>query len=310
MEMTGAAAVLCAASLGWRLVRHEAPRHLIRTAWRGRISDAEIERIASDPALAGGAARAVSVTAMAVDIKGFGAIVEFLAPTQLAEFIRAYRGVVAEAVLGEGGFIEAFSGDECLAVFGAPAKNPAHALAALRAAAKLRRSVAGRRDELDRRFGIEKLRIGIGIQSGVAAAGDTGAGGIGYGVAGSAVEAAAQLRALNRLYRTATLVGDAAHAATESSFAYRPLDPVVLRGEGGAAFIHELVGETGTILPQLAAFLEAREAYLRGDFRRAAQLFGDILRDHPHDGPSQLLFKRAMYLAEHPPQEKWFGLWR
>lgn len=310
MPMAIVAAILCAASLGWRLVRHEAPRRLIRKAWRGRISDAEIELFASDPSLAEGAARAVSVTAFAVDIKGFGSIVEFLSPTQLAEFIKAYRSVVAEAVLEQGGFIEAFAGDECLAVFGAPAKNPAHALAALRAAAKLRRSVAGRRDELDRRYGVEKLRIGIGIQTGIAAAGDTGAGGVGYGMVGAAIEAAAQLRALNRLYRTSTLVGDAARVATEGSFAYRALDPVVLRGEGSAAFIHEFVGEAGTILPQLADFLEAREAYLRGDFRRATQLFGEVLQDHPHDGPSQLFFKRATYLAENPPQEKWFGLWR
>ena len=294
----------------WRLVRHEAPRLILRRALKGRARDADIEAIAADASILSGPARAASVTAMAIDIKGFRTIVEQLPPSSLAEFMKDYRALVSECSTEQGGFVESFSGDECSVVFGSPLRRTEHAQAALSAATKLRRQLYGRSDEMEAKFGASRIRLGIGIHSGIAAAGDTGAGGPGFGFAGPALEAAAQLRAANRAYRTSTLVGDATRAATEAGYSYRALDPVSLCGEGSPSVIHELVGEFGTILPQLGDFLEAREAYLQGDFRAAARMFAAILERNPHDGPSQLFMRRSMHLAENPPQGGWSGVWR
>lgn len=303
--------LLSAVLFAWRIIRVESPRRTMRGLWRGRIAPRGIDAAAADPALISGPGRAVAVTALACDIKGYAALVDGLSPTQLAEFLKEYRSLIAQAVMEEEGFIDSWAGDECRAVFGTPAKATNHALAAVRAAAVMRRSIAARRDEFERRFGALRFRIGIGIHTGTAAAGDVGAGGaIGFGVVGGAIEAACLLRNLNRTYRTATLASEPTKVQTDGAFSYRPLDPVLLTGERTPCFIHELVGETGTILPQLAGFLAARDAYLHGDFARAARLLGELLKKHPHDGPSQLLLRRSLFLSENPPDWKWNGLWR
>ena len=292
-----------------RLIKYEVPRFLLRRSWRNRIGDDDIDAIAKGRRGLAGTAKAVPVTVLAIDIRGFSAIVERLAPTQLVEFLKDYRSVVTESCTANGGFIESLSGDECTAVFGAPVKRSDHAIRAIESAVCIRRRLTGMREELEARFGTGRLKVGIGIQTGVAASGNSGSWGAGYGVAGAAIEAASQLRAMNRVYRTSTLVGDPTRAATEAGYSYRELDPVMLRGEGGACLVHELIGEMGTIMPQLGAFLEAREAYLVGDFQRAAGLFAGLLEAHPNDGPSKLFFRRSLYLSEHPPEKKWRGIW-
>lgn len=305
------AALLFAALFLWRLVKVESPKRAMRQLWLGRIGTSAIDAVAADAQLLSGPGRAVGLTALACDIKGFAALVEGLAPTQLAEFVKEYRRLVAAAVTEHEGFIESWSGDECRAIFGVPVKSSNHALSAVRAAALMRRSITARRDEFERRFGVERFRVGIGIHTGTAAAGDVGAGGaIGFGAVGGAIEAACQLRGLNRSYRTSTLLSEPTKVQTESAFAFRALDPLFLTGERTPCYIHELVGETGTILPQLAPFLTARDAYLHGDFARAARLFGELLKNHPHDGPSQLFLRRALFLAENPPEGRWHGIWK
>ena len=309
MQLASASIIFLATTLTWRLIKYEAPRQRLKHAWRGRIRMSAIDAAASDPAVLSGALRPVSVTALSVDIKGFGALMESLPPVQLAEFLREYRRAVSDSCTAEGGFIESLSGDECTAIFGMPIRTPNHALAAIAAAMRIRRRIAASINDFEQDFGIEHVRLSIGIHSGHAVAGDTGAGGTGFGIAGPAIEAAAQLRALCRLYRSVALVGDGTHLATEAAYAYRPLDPLLLCGEKNAATIYELIGEMGTILPQLESFLSARDAYLGGDFRLAVELFGDLLRTHPYDGPSRLLIKRAIHLAEHPPAAPWSGVW-
>lgn len=309
-QCSAAVALLCGMSLLWHH-RHIGRRKLLmRALWRGRLHTKSIDIAMRDPSLLLGPGRAVTVTALSVDIKGYGTLIDQMAPTQLAEFLKEYRRFVMSVVIEQDGFIEAWMGDECTAIFGTPCKNAHHAAAAVHAALIIRRGIVAARDTFERNFGVERFRVGIGIHTGIASAGDVASGSdVGFGVVGGAVEAARLLRAHNRIYRTSVLVGQATRAAVDKTFSFRPLDPLVLCGEEGPCVIHELSGEAGTILPQLASYMEGRTAYLKGDFSRAARLFGETLKAFPHDGPSQLFLHRSQILLQHPPQEKWTGVW-
>jgi adenylate cyclase len=146
----------------------------------------------------------------------------------------------------------------------------------------------------------------MGIHAGKATAGDFG---IGYGLMGGALEAAVQLRRLNRMYKTSVLVGKSVFKPTSGAVEYRKLDPVLLWGEVAPTTIYELLGEAGTIHPTSANYPDALGAYLDGDFKKAAELFGLILEKHPNDGPSDIFRRRALSLIKNPPQ-KWKGVYR
>ncbi|MFH0799533.1 MAG: CHASE2 domain-containing protein [Pseudomonadota bacterium] len=306
-----AAAILLAVSLAWRSVAVHLPRMRVKAALCGRIGANGIAAIASDPSLMSPKIRPVEVTALSADIKGFGAIASRIAPTDLARFLKEYRGLVSDILIRHGAFIDSWASDECRAVFGAPVPGAGLELPAARAALALQRMTASKRDDWEKTYGIDKLRIGIGIQSGTAAAGNAGAAGPSpFGVTGGAVEASCMLRALNRIYRTSILVGDAPAKATGDVFKYRPLDPVALRGETSQGMIHELVGEAKMFLPQMDRYMEARSHYLKGDFAGAAHLFEELLAVHPHDGPSHVLLRRSLALSKNPPEWKWDGVWK
>ena len=191
------------------------------------------------------------------------------------------------------------------------ASSPAATTAACRTAISTLHVLAAARDRTASKYGIDKVRLGIGIWLGGAAAGELGPkGAVNFGVAGTAIESAATLRALGRTYRTSILVNDGVKRTAERAFRFRPLDPIAIHGSEKSEIIHELVGEIGIIMPQLPRYLAARAAYIEGDFERAAHLFGEVLREHPHDGPSRLFLRRAKTLIKSPPKANWLGVWQ
>lgn len=247
---------------------------------------------------------------LALDIRGFGTMVRELDAEHLCSFMRAYRTLITEIMLKHGAFIDTWNTDECRAAFGAPLAMSDAALGACKAAVAAIKSIASARDEIAKRFGVSKVRLGIGISSGAAAMGELGPRGAeNFGIVGAASEAAATLRTFGRPYRASILVDDATRAASEGSFAFRPLDPVVLPSQDRPVVIHELIGQTGVIMPQLGAYMEGRDAYLKGEFEKAIHIFGRVLEAHPHDGPSQLFLNRSRQLLHSPPKGGWLGVW-
>ncbi|MBN1282833.1 MAG: CHASE2 domain-containing protein [Proteobacteria bacterium] len=303
-------ALLLAASWIWNIFAVAMPARRSGERFATRISRKSLTAATA----AGGAfdpeGRPCEIAAYALDVRGFGSIASSLEPRTLCSFMRSYRALISSPLLEGGALIESWSHDECLAAFGALAPDEAKAIAACRAAISTLHAISAAREDTSKRFGVERLSIGVGIWLGPAAAGDLGpSGGEGFGVAGTAVECASLLRALNRTYRTSILVNDEVCKAAERSFRFRPLDPIAPAGSPRPVLIHELVGEVGVIMQQLPRYLAARSAYLQGDFERAAQLFGEVLTSHPHDGPSQLFLNRSKTLMKSPPRAEWLGVW-
>lgn len=293
-------------SILWRVFARDIPKHNLSRNFGWRLAKSSIERLVIDAKPIRPEGHLCEITAMAIDIKGFGSLSDRLSPDMLVKFVREYRILVSDTLIRYGAMIESWSGDDVRAVFSAPLKMKEHSLYACLAALDLKRTISTRVSAWHESYAIERLRIGIGIHTGKATAGDFG---LGYGVMGGAVEAAVQLRRLNRAYRTWALVGKPVHTATNGAVEYRELDPVLLWGEVTPTTIYELIGESGTIHPTSKYFGDALEAYLSGDFKNAAKLFEEILATYPHDGPSRLFARRALALHKSPPNN-WRGVWR
>lgn len=305
-QLTIAAIAIAAAMAGWQLFERILPQRILSHQFGWRLARSSIENLISDRSPIRPEGHTCLVTAMAVDIKGFGALTTRLSPSEFTRFVTQYRLLLSELIISHGGMVESWTGDDCRAVFGAPHPISEHPLRACMAALEIRKTMKVHATKFAEEFGIERLNVGIGVQTGIAVAGDFG---LGYDIGGGALEAAVQLRTQCRVYKTWALIGNSTYEATKSSFEFRALDPVQLWGEQKPTTIFELVGESGLILPAEKMFEEARQAYLKGQFELAARLFERTLAAYPSDGPSRLFLRRSILLKNSPP-EHWSGVWK
>ncbi len=95
-------------------------------------------------------------------------------------------------------------------------------------------------------------------------------------------------------------------ALTGSTFTWRELDAIRVKGRATPVRIYELLAEAGEDTPQQAA---AATAYAQGlaywrnrEFDAAAKSFGRVA---DVDRPSALFFNRANAFARHPPGPDW-----
>jgi class 3 adenylate cyclase/DNA-binding NarL/FixJ family response regulator len=139
--------------------------------------------------------REVEVTVLFSDIRGFSTLSERLGARDIADVIGHHLRAMAECVAAHGGTIDKFQGDAVMAVFGAPVAMEDHARCAVECAMEM----ASRQDELNATGwgvdGVDRLEVGIGLNTGIVMAGAIGGGGrLEYTVIGDAVNVAQRLQ--------------------------------------------------------------------------------------------------------------------
>jgi class 3 adenylate cyclase len=139
----------------------------------------------------GGENRLVSI--LFADIRGFTTHTEGMEPQQVIGLLNECMEHLSRAVDVEGGVVDKFIGDELMAVFGAPVAQDDHARRAVAAALRMRDGMSAF-NEARRARGEEPLGVGVGINSGVAVAGNMGSSNrLNYTVVGDAVNLASRL---------------------------------------------------------------------------------------------------------------------
>jgi adenylate cyclase len=165
------------------------------------------ERLKTDRALIDRTDR-LTVTVLMSDVRGYSAIAEHADPAVLAGQLRAHRGAMNAAILGEGGTVMQYVGDAVMAVFGAPDARPEHASCAVRAAVNMH----ARQRDLDKAWhdqGLRPFGLGIGLSTGEVAAAMLGsAERLEYTLVGDTVNLAQRLQDLARPAGT-TVASDA-----------------------------------------------------------------------------------------------------
>ncbi|QLA18354.1 adenylate/guanylate cyclase domain-containing protein [Desulfolutivibrio sulfoxidireducens] len=162
---------------GMRLGRTERARARIRRLFGKYVSEQVLEQIlqsGEDPPLGG---KGYTVTVLFSDIRDFTTISERLGAEATVDLLNAYLPEACAAVQKHGGMIDKFIGDAIMAVFGMPSANADHARQAVLAALALRecadRFRAARAGQLAAKD-LKPFRIGIGLHTGLAVAGNIG----------------------------------------------------------------------------------------------------------------------------------------
>ncbi|MCI5116554.1 MAG: CHASE2 domain-containing protein [Candidatus Electrothrix sp. LOE1_4_5] len=254
------------------------------------------------------------VTILFSDICAFTAMAERMSPDDLCVFLNEYLTPMAEAVMKRFGTVDKFIGDAIMAFWNAPLERSDHirlasdcALAMLRELAVLNLSW--------QQQGMPKIRIGIGIHSGVARVGNMGSRQrFDYTVIGDAVNLASRLEGLTRLYGVDILVsGTVSTALQESDFFFRYIDTVCVSGKTEPVVLYQLlpirnrVNVTDEKIEEEEAYNSALALYRAKRFQEAASSFQDLCSKYPADKLYAVYQERCLQFAADPP-DNWDGV--
>jgi class 3 adenylate cyclase len=116
------------------------------------------------------------VTILFCDIRGFTHLSEGMKAKKVVALLHEIFQLVSDRILERGGTIDKFIGDSVMAYFGAPVRQPDHALCAVNAAIDILHSIERRNQEAHDASGssIVPVELGIGIHTGVVVVGNIG----------------------------------------------------------------------------------------------------------------------------------------
>lgn len=144
--------------------------HQLDGLFRSYMSPAVATSLIADPDQAGLGGEILDVTVLMADLRGFTSFAELHSPDEVVAMLNTHYGVVVPVILEAGGTVVQFVGDEVMALFNAPSRQPDHALRAARAGLRLQEVV-----ETVRAGREEWPQFGVGINSGPALVGNIGA---------------------------------------------------------------------------------------------------------------------------------------
>jgi adenylate cyclase len=171
-----------------------AQQSLQRSALQRFLSPEVAEMVVANPHIRLGGVNQ-EVTVMFADIRGFTSMSENLEPGRVVEILNEYFTRVTDVIFDNGGMLDKYIGDAVMAVFGAPISKGNDAENAVNSAIQIERLLIElNRDAAARQW--PELRVGIGINTGVAVAGNIGSPlRLDYTVIGDVVNTAQRLMA-------------------------------------------------------------------------------------------------------------------
>jgi class 3 adenylate cyclase len=178
-------------------------RERLREALGAFVDPDVAERVLAEGTVLEG--QEAEVTVLFLDIRGFTAFAERAGPREAVARLNDLYELIVPVLVRHGGHANKFIGDGLLGVFGAPEKLRDHADRAMAAALDI---VSCCRE----RYG-DRLRIGIGLNSGPVVAGTIGGGGrVEFTVIGDAVNTAARVEEATRITGDEILLTEATRA--------------------------------------------------------------------------------------------------
>jgi adenylate cyclase len=183
-------------------------------------------RLEREPELAELGGREAEVTVLFADLAGFTDFSGDRAPTEVVEMLNAYWAATVPILTErEEGLIERFAGDAILVVFNALDDQPDHAPRAVRAAVEMQRAAE---DIAKDHAGWPRFRIGV--NTGLAALGNVGAGSQrSFTAIGDTTNVAARLQTAARPGRI--LIGETTFESVHEDIRAEPLGELELKGK-------------------------------------------------------------------------------
>jgi class 3 adenylate cyclase len=297
-----AAVLALGGAIAYRFLVSDRDQRLLRRSFALYLAPALVDRVLDRPPQLGGEER--QATFFFSDLAGFTTISEALSANELVVLMNTYLTAMTDIIEAHGGMVDKYIGDAIAAVFGAPLDDPDHALNAVKAALACEAKLV-ELNQQEPAFRGHVVRQRIGINSGPALAGNIGSQRrFNYTVMGDAVNVAARLEGVNKVYGTHILAAETTVAAIGGRILFREIDRVRVVGRGNPLAIYEpLALGAGEAAQRARATAQeaALAAWRRRDFAAAAELFGAAA----DDPVAERFAKRARAFLAAPPPPDW-----
>lgn len=234
-------------------------------------------------------------------------------PETLVAQLGEYFAEITDEIESSQGTLDKYMGDAVMAFWGAPLPLEPHALHACRAALGGARRLAVLQQNWAEGGG-KTFRASIGLNTGDLVVGNMGSPSrLNYTVLGDAVNLAARIEGLNKVYGTGILMGEGTYATVADHIVARRVDRVAVKGKSQGIDVYELLAMRGeeAAADQVSlvdAYDSAFDAYLAQRWAEAAAAFEAILAARPEDGPARVLLARCRALESEPPGDDWDGV--
>jgi adenylate cyclase len=228
----------------YRLATEERQRNRITHTFGLFVPPEVVEELTGEEVrIAGFQAERREITVLFADIRDFTAYAERRQPEDVVALLNRYFSLMHEVVWQYGGTLDKYMGDGLLAFFGAPTHQADHAERAVLAAVEMQRQIAERADEWQQ-YGMQRLRVGMGLDTGEALVGFAGSQGrMQYTCMGNVVNLASRLEEENRLLDTDVLISATLQEKVGHLLRAQPMGSLAIRGLSAPVEAHAILGK-------------------------------------------------------------------
>lgn len=327
--MTVILSILVATFLDYMFeVKNEA---IIKKKFASKVSKDVMESLLENPDSNVFSANSKEITVFFSDVRGFTNISEAMPNAQiLIEFMNEYMDPMTDIIIKEQGTVDKFIGDAIMAYWNAPGDVPNHADKAVIATLKQLHALKELNEKLriDPRFkavvemsdkqGIPIVDIGIGLNTGVAIAGEMGSSQRSdYTVIGDPINLGARLESLCKYYGSKCNISNFTKAQLTGNYIYRSLDLVIVKGKSEPIQIWQIIDYDNQeneenlfnitrkeLDEELATYHEALNMYQNASFKDALTIFQnlDTNDNKTNDKIYKIYIERCKHYIEFPPE--------
>ena len=170
------------------------------------------------------------ITVLFADVRGFTSLSEKLAPEDVFSLLNDYFDKMIDEICKNHGMLNKFMGDGLMAVFGALEEDPYQEENAIKAALGMRRVLDGMRERFQAERQVD-LKIGIGINTGIALVGNIGSNQrMEFTAIGDTVNLGSRLESATKELGTDIIVSEYTYVAARTKFQFRSLGQIAIRG--------------------------------------------------------------------------------
>ncbi|NOY42637.1 MAG: adenylate/guanylate cyclase domain-containing protein [Planctomycetes bacterium] len=265
------------------------------------------KQLEEDPRLLEG--RDAQITLLFADICEFSRLSERLGPARTMAWIQDTLGALSECVLAHDGVLVDYMGDELMAMWGAPIAQADHAELACRAAQQMIRALPAINERWEAELGAP-VRLGIGINSGVARVGNTGTRQkFKYGPLGDTVNIASRVRGASKYLGANCLMTGSTLAELSSPPELRRLARVRVVNIVRPIDIYELqCSKSSDWASRKTRYEEALTTLESCDLGAAVRLSQQLAAEFPDDMAAMALAERVD-AVQHSEQTSDCGIW-
>ncbi len=286
------------------LLKEKQQRRWIKNVFQHYLPRTLLKTLLAEPEKLQLKARRQTVTMLFIDIANFTSLSEKLKATDLTQRLNEILSEMSSCVFQYEGIIDKFIGDAMMAEFGLLDLEPPEQE---RRACQAANEMIKRLKIFNQNNPDNNLQVRIGINTGTVAAGNMGSRELfDYTVIGDAVNLAARLEGVNKIYKTSCIIGEQTRQGLGADAIVRELDTVQVKGRQQPVKIYEWIGWANSVpegkLELINNYEKALEKYRKREFAAALQI---VPGPETGDSPSDYLRIRCQDLLENPPAEDW-----